>query len=100
MSADKTAEDDFRVAIAAERWTPPFARRVVRVASIELDADFDRDLSTTYIEMIAVIVGKYGLRDAITFTADGRLVAGARWLAAVRKLGWEFVEVTVVEDAT
>jgi ParB family chromosome partitioning protein len=75
----------------------PFARRVVRVASIIVGDGFDSDISTSNIDMLAAIVRRYGLRDAITITSDHRLVAGARWLAAVRKLGWETVEVAVVE---
>jgi ParB family chromosome partitioning protein len=77
----------------------PFARRAVPVTSIVVGEGFDRDLSASYVNMLAEIVSKFGLRDAITITADGRLVAGARWLAAVRQLGWETVEVAVVEGA-
>lgn len=78
---------------------PPYARKIVPIGSILVDADFDHDLSIRYIDLIAAIVCRYGLRDAITITAEGRLIAGARWFAAVRKLGWESVEVAVVEDA-
>jgi ParB family chromosome partitioning protein len=77
----------------------PFIRQVVPVKSIIADSGFDQDFSDSYIDMLSSIVCRYGLRDAITITADGRLVAGARWLAAVRQLGWETVEVAVVEDA-
>ena len=75
-----------------------FARQVVPVTSIFVREGFDRDLSPHYIDLLAEIVSRYGLRDAITVTTDGGLVAGARWLAAVRKLGWETVEVAVVVD--
>ena len=74
----------------------PFIRQVVPVRSIIAARSFDRDFSDSYVDMLSSIVCRYGLRDAITITADGRLVAGARWLAAVRKLGWETVEVAVV----
>jgi hypothetical protein len=77
----------------------PFARQVVRVASIIVGEGFESDTGTSNIEMLSAIVRRYGLRDTITITADGRVVAGARWLAAVRQLGWEFVEVAIVEDA-
>jgi hypothetical protein len=77
----------------------PFVRKVVPIGSIVVGEGFDQDFITSYIDMLAEIVRKYGLRDAITITADGRLVAGARWLAAVMKLGWNTVEVAVVEDA-
>jgi ParB-like chromosome segregation protein Spo0J len=74
----------------------PFIRDVVAVTSIVATEGFDQDFTTSYIDMLAEIVSKYGLRDAITITADGRLVAGARWFAAIRKLGWDTVEVAIV----
>jgi ParB-like chromosome segregation protein Spo0J len=78
----------------------PFERRAVPVTSILVREGFDQDFSTPYVEMLAAIVRKYGLRDPITITADGRLVAGARWLAVVKELNWDTVEVAIVEDAT
>jgi hypothetical protein len=77
----------------------PFLRRTMPVSSIIVGEDFAQDFTTSYIDMLAEIVSKYGLRDAITITADGRLVAGAHWFSAVRKLGWEMVEVAIVDDA-
>jgi ParB-like chromosome segregation protein Spo0J len=84
---------------ATARLPPPFVRRSVPVTSILVREGFDQDFITSYIDMLAEIVREYGLRDPITITADGRLIAGARWFAAVRKLGWETVEVAVVKDA-
>jgi ParB-like chromosome segregation protein Spo0J len=77
----------------------PFERRSVPVASILVREGFDQDFNIPYVEMLAEIVQKYGLRDAITITLDGRLVAGARWLAAVKKLNWDTVEVAIVHGA-
>jgi ParB-like chromosome segregation protein Spo0J len=77
----------------------PFKRLIVSVASIIVDADFDQKTSRASIDMLAAIVAKYGLRDPITITVEGRLVAGARWFAAIKKLGWETVEVVVVGGA-
>jgi hypothetical protein len=84
---------------ATGQMVPPFVRRAVPVTSIVVCEGFDQDFIPSYIDMLAQIVRNYGLRDAITITANGRLVAGARWLAAVRKLGWETVEVAIVDDA-
>jgi hypothetical protein len=81
------------------RLPSPFVRRSVSVTSILVREGFDQDIITSNIDMLAEIVRQYGLRDPITITADGRLVAGAHWLAAVRKLGWSTVEVVVVSGA-
>jgi len=81
---------------AAARAVSPFLRRTIPVSSIVVGEGFAQDFTTSYIDMLAEIVRKYGLREAITITADGRLVAGARWFAAIRKLGWDTVEVAIV----
>ncbi len=77
----------------------PFQRQIVPVASIKVDVGFDEKMSHQSVEMLAAIVARYGLRDPITITVDGRLVAGARWFAAVKKLCWENVEVVIVGGA-
>jgi ParB family transcriptional regulator, chromosome partitioning protein len=78
----------------------PFARKLVRVDAITVGEGFERDLRLTNIDMLAAIVQRYGLRDPITITNEHELVAGARWLAAVKKLGWEIVEVAIVDGAS
>jgi hypothetical protein len=92
-------EEDSGSATTTRKPQPPFSRRIVSVTSIIVAEGFDRDFSTTFINTLSEIVHQYGLRDAITITADGRLVAGARWFAAVRKLGWETVEVAIIDGA-
>jgi hypothetical protein len=84
---------------ATGRLPSPFERRSVPVTSILVPEGFDQDFITSYIDMLTEIIRQYGLRDPITITADGRLVAGARWLAAVRKLEWDTVEVAIVSGA-
>jgi ParB-like chromosome segregation protein Spo0J len=73
-----------------------FRKEVVKVASIEVEPA-DRRYSEGYIDLLSAIISKYGLMQPIITHADGRLLAGAHLLAAVKRLGWETVEVHVVE---
>lgn len=48
------------------------------------------------IDQLARSIEQVGLLHPVVITEDGELVAGGRRLAAVKRLGWEFVPVTVV----
>jgi ParB-like chromosome segregation protein Spo0J len=74
----------------------PFARKVMPVGLIGVATEVDQSFSEKYINLLAAIVAKNGLMHPITINVDGRLLAGGHWLAAVKKLGWETVEVIVV----
>ena len=50
------------------------------------------------LRSLAASIGKVGLLDPIVVDGDGRLVAGARRIAAVRSLGWRDVPVRVVRN--
>lgn len=47
------------------------------------------------IDALAASIGRDGLLQPITITPDGKLVCGARRLAAIRQLGWRTVNVWV-----
>ncbi len=49
------------------------------------------------IGALAASINRVGLLHSIAVTADLRLVAGARRLEAVKKLGWQSVSITVVQ---
>jgi hypothetical protein len=76
---------------------PKFQRAVVPLDSIAVGETFGRELDDAHVGMLAGIVERYGMRDPITVTPDLRLLAGHRWLTAVKKLGWPTVEVVIVE---
>jgi hypothetical protein len=76
---------------------PKFRRAVVPVDSIIVEETFGREFDDPYVATLAAIVERYGLRDAITVSPDLKLRAGDRLLAAVKRLGWERVEVVIVE---
>jgi ParB-like chromosome segregation protein Spo0J len=74
----------------------PFARNVIPVASIRVAPGDNNSFSENYINLLAAIVAKHGLMHPITVNVDGELLAGGHWLAAVKRLRWETVEVLVV----
>jgi hypothetical protein len=79
---------------------PPQVRRaIVPVDSIIVGETFGRELEDAYVCILAAVVERYQLRDPITVTPNRRLLAGHRWLAAVKKLGWTAVEVIILEVA-
>lgn len=81
---------------AAPAATMPFTRRIVPIDWIQTGDAYDTDVSDSEIERLSFVVMRFGLKDPISVLADGSLVAGARWLAAVKKLGWKTVEVVIV----
>ena len=75
-------------------------RAEVLVNSIIDDNTFGRDLDDACVETFATIAECYGPRAPITVTKDFRVLAGGRWLAAVKKLGWSTVEVEIVDETS
>ncbi|MBU1067903.1 ParB N-terminal domain-containing protein [Patescibacteria group bacterium] len=49
------------------------------------------------IDKLAASIAEVGLLHPVVVKPDGELIAGARRLAAIRKLGWDDVSVTVVD---
>jgi hypothetical protein len=72
-------------------------RAVVEVDSIVVEETFGRELDDGYVDMLARLVDRYPVPLSISVTPDLRLLAGQRWLAAAKKLGWPTVEVVIVE---
>jgi ParB family chromosome partitioning protein len=73
------------------------AASTMPVDAIRLDSDrLRRDLGE--IEELAQNIAIVGLLHPIVVTADGRLVAGARRLAAVMLLGWKEIPVTIMVE--
>jgi ParB family chromosome partitioning protein len=65
------------------------------VDAIRVDSNrLRRDLGE--IEELAQNIAIVGLLHPIVVTADGRLMVGARRLAAVKHLGWKEIPVTVM----
>jgi ParB family chromosome partitioning protein len=63
------------------------------VSSIRVGQRHRRDLGD--LDALVASIGRDGLLQPITITPDGLLVCGARRLAAVRRLGWQTVNVWV-----
>jgi ParB-like chromosome segregation protein Spo0J len=61
-------------------------------AAQRADLAYDQE----YIDLLAARISQHGLTHPIIVSADGRLLGGGDWLAAVRSLGWETVQVQVV----
>jgi ParB/RepB/Spo0J family partition protein len=65
------------------------------ISSIGIGPRYRRDLGD--IDGLARSISEVGLLHPIVVRADGTLIAGSRRLAAVKKLGWESIPVTVVD---
>jgi hypothetical protein len=89
-------DDEFGARNAA---APKFRRAIVPVDSIIDEDTFGREVNDPHVATLAVIVERYGLRQPITVTPSLKLLAGQRWLAAVKRLGWQNVEVVIDEVA-
>lgn len=63
------------------------------VSSIRVGQRHRKELGD--LDALAASIGRDGLLQPITITPDGLLVCGARRLAAVRRLGWQTVNVWV-----
>lgn len=63
------------------------------VSSIRVGQRHRQDLGD--LDALVASIGRDGLLQPITITPDGLLVCGARRLAAVRRLGWQTVNVWV-----
>jgi ParB-like chromosome segregation protein Spo0J len=74
----------------------PFKRKVIPVSSIGAAPGDGPTFNEKHINLLAAIVARNGLTYPITVNADGCLLSGGHWLAAVRQLGWQTVEVLVV----
>lgn len=68
------------------------------VSAVVVDQRFRRDLGN--VEGLAASIRAVGLLHPPVVTPQGRLVAGARRLAAVKLLGWTSVPVTVAHTLT
>ena len=98
MNAKRTSfEEAGRGAMADDANVGPHnvRRAQVAVSSIIVDERFGRVHDDSLIE--AEIIQRYGLFYPIAVDRNLRLLAGDRWLAAVKKLGWPMVEITIVE---
>jgi ParB family chromosome partitioning protein len=71
--------------------------RMVPVDSIKIGERIRKDLGD--IDGLARNIDQIGLLHPITITGEGRLVAGARRLAAIKLLGWSEVPVRILEVA-
>jgi hypothetical protein len=79
-----------------QKAAPTVRRAVIPVDTILVEETFGRALDDDCIGMLAAIVERYGPQGLITVTPDFRLLAGHRWLIAVKKLGWAMVEVVIM----
>jgi hypothetical protein len=70
-------------------------RAVVDVDSIKVVETFGRELDDEYVGTRATIV-QLGFQGRITLAPDYTLLAGYRWLAAAKKLGWSRVEASIL----
>jgi ParB family transcriptional regulator, chromosome partitioning protein len=68
-----------------------------KVSSIVVGERHRRDLGD--IDSLAASIQDIGLLHPITIDEDGRLLAGARRLAACKQLGWNEIPVKVVRCA-
>lgn len=73
-------------------------RRMVPISDVKVDPSLMRQINQSLVEKLAKMIAAFGLRHPITVTTDLQLVAGAKWFAAARMLGWVNVEVVVVEN--
>lgn len=64
------------------------------IADIQVGKRHRRDLGD--VDALAASIEDIGLLNPITVDEDGRLLAGARRLAACKRLGWKMVPVNVV----
>jgi ParB-like chromosome segregation protein Spo0J len=74
----------------------PFARKTIPVSSIRVRQGADQGIDPQRIDLVADVIARYGLMDPIVTDADGNLLSGPHLFAAVKRLGWETVEVVVV----
>jgi ParB family chromosome partitioning protein len=70
------------------------ARATLPLGNIRVGKRHRRDLGD--IEGLAASISDIGLLNPITVDEDGRLLAGARRLAACKQLGWKEIPVNVV----
>jgi hypothetical protein len=67
----------------------------VAVNSIFVGDDAAECCHDTHVD--AELIERFGLVYPITVNKEMNLLSGDRWLAAVKKLGWPTVEVSIVE---
>lgn len=70
--------------------------RQMPIKDIHVEGRFRRELGD--IDALAKSIAASGLINAITVTADGRLLAGERRLEACKRLGWLNIRSNVVHD--
>ena len=69
-------------------------RKTLPLGNIRVGKRHRRDMGD--IEGLAASIADIGLLHPITVDEDGRLLAGARRLAACKQLGWKEIPVNVV----
>jgi hypothetical protein len=76
-----------------------FRRAVVPVGSIVVGETYGRTFDDGFLDLLAAVVEHdRGLRHPITVTKELDVLAGHRWFAAVQRLGWNEVEVVIIEE--
>jgi ParB family transcriptional regulator, chromosome partitioning protein len=71
------------------------AMSMMAISAIKVGKRIRRDMGD--IASLAESIEDIGLLNPITVDEDGRLLAGARRLAACKRLGWKKIRVNVVE---
>jgi ParB family chromosome partitioning protein len=74
------------------------AARTINIGDIRVGKRHRRDLGD--IDGLAASIEDIGLLNPITVDEDSRLLAGARRLAACKRLGWKTIPVNIVRCAS
>jgi hypothetical protein len=76
-----------------------FRRAVVPVDSMVVGETYGRIFDDDFVDLLAAVLEHdQGLRHTITVTKELEVLAGHQWFAAVQRLGWNEVEVVIIEE--